>query len=63
MSLCLQHMFRPVLNGILATLIGVSMLGFSEFDFIIRYDHIYYLFIMLSNLYCFTDISFMLWWL
>ncbi|KAF0297177.1 Protein patched [Amphibalanus amphitrite] len=33
----LEHMFRPVFHGAFSTFLGVLMLAFSEFDFIIRY--------------------------
>lgn len=32
----LEHMFIPVLHGGLSTLLGVIMLAFSEFDFVVR---------------------------
>lgn len=35
--LALEHMFLPVMQGAISTLIGVIMLAFSEFDFILRY--------------------------
>uniref|UniRef100_A0A667XQS7 Patched 1 n=1 Tax=Myripristis murdjan TaxID=586833 RepID=A0A667XQS7_9TELE len=35
--LALEHMFAPVLDGALSTLLGVLMLAGSEFDFIVRY--------------------------
>uniref|UniRef100_A0A8C9VM46 Patched 1 n=1 Tax=Scleropages formosus TaxID=113540 RepID=A0A8C9VM46_SCLFO len=34
--LALEHMFAPVLDGALSTLLGVLMLAGSEFDFIVR---------------------------
>uniref|UniRef100_T1IK20 SSD domain-containing protein n=1 Tax=Strigamia maritima TaxID=126957 RepID=T1IK20_STRMM len=33
----LEHTFAPVVHGGLSTLLGVLMLAFSEFDFIVRY--------------------------
>lgn len=33
----LDHMFVPVLHGGLSTLLGIIMLAFSEFEFIVRY--------------------------
>ncbi|KAJ9578984.1 hypothetical protein L9F63_024909, partial [Diploptera punctata] len=35
--LAVEHMFAPVTHGALTTLLGVLMLAFSEFDFIVRY--------------------------
>ncbi|XP_021939583.1 protein patched isoform X2 [Zootermopsis nevadensis] len=35
--LALEHMFAPVTHGALTTLLGIIMLAFSEFDFIVRY--------------------------
>ncbi|XP_074923320.1 protein patched homolog 1 isoform X3 [Chelonoidis abingdonii] len=35
--LALEHMFAPVLDGAVSTLLGVVMLAGSEFDFIVRY--------------------------
>nr|CAD7573268.1 unnamed protein product [Timema californicum] len=35
-SLALEHMFAPIMHGALTTLLGVFMLAFSEFDFIVR---------------------------
>ncbi|XP_076353489.1 protein patched-like isoform X1 [Tachypleus tridentatus] len=37
MAMTLEHMFAPVIHGAMSTLLGVLMLAFSEFDFIIRY--------------------------
>ena len=37
MVLALEHMFAPVLHGACSTLLGVLMLAFSQFDFIVRY--------------------------
>uniref|UniRef100_A0A915HMS2 Uncharacterized protein n=1 Tax=Romanomermis culicivorax TaxID=13658 RepID=A0A915HMS2_ROMCU len=37
MASTLNHMFIPVLHGGLSTLLGVIMLAFSEFEFIVRY--------------------------
>lgn len=37
MHMALEHMFAPVMHGGLSTLLGVVMLAFSEFDFIVRY--------------------------
>ncbi|KHJ75732.1 hypothetical protein OESDEN_24652 [Oesophagostomum dentatum] len=34
---CLQHMFVPVFHGAISTLLGIVMLIFSEFDFVIKY--------------------------
>nr|CAD7405278.1 unnamed protein product [Timema cristinae] len=36
-SLALEHMFAPIMHGALTTLLGVFMLAFSEFDFIVSY--------------------------
>ncbi|XP_023228651.1 protein patched homolog 1-like [Centruroides sculpturatus] len=36
-AMALGHMFAPVVHGAMSTLLGVIMLAFSEFDFIIRY--------------------------
>lgn len=35
-QLALEQMFTPVLHGAITTAIAVSMLAFSEFDFIVR---------------------------
>lgn len=35
MAMSLEHMFSPVVHGILSTAIGVAMLATSEFDFIV----------------------------
>ncbi|KAE9554217.1 hypothetical protein FO519_002581 [Halicephalobus sp. NKZ332] len=37
MESALKHMFIPVLHGGLSTLLGIIMLAFSEFDFIVDY--------------------------
>ncbi|CAI4232828.1 unnamed protein product [Auanema sp. JU1783] len=34
---CLQHMFVPVFHGAISTLLGIVMLVFSQFDFVIKY--------------------------
>ncbi|XP_064848811.1 protein patched homolog 1 [Oncorhynchus masou masou] len=36
-ALALEHMFAPVIDGAISTLLGVLMLAGSEFDFILRY--------------------------
>lgn len=35
-KMAVKHMFKPVIHGALTTLLAVVMLGFSEFDFIVR---------------------------
>ncbi|KAI1720235.1 patched family domain-containing protein [Ditylenchus destructor] len=37
MASCLEHMFIPVIHGGLSTLLGIIMLAFSKFDFIVKY--------------------------
>ncbi|XP_014671339.1 PREDICTED: protein patched homolog 1-like [Priapulus caudatus] len=37
MRITLEHMMAPVVHGAISTLLGVLMLAFSEFDFIVRY--------------------------
>ncbi|VDM98153.1 unnamed protein product [Thelazia callipaeda] len=37
MATCLNHMFIPVMHGGLSTLLGIIMLAFSEFEFIVKY--------------------------
>ncbi|GAB6028772.1 hypothetical protein CHUAL_004588 [Chamberlinius hualienensis] len=37
MGMALEHMFAPVVHGAISTLLGVAMLAFSQFDFIVRY--------------------------
>jgi patched 1 protein len=34
--LALETMFAPVVHGAVSTLLGVVMLAFSQFDFILR---------------------------
>ncbi|KAI6242942.1 Protein patched-like protein 1 [Aphelenchoides fujianensis] len=34
---CMEHMFVPVIHGGLSTLLGIVMLAFSEFEFIVVY--------------------------
>ncbi|CAJ0963608.1 unnamed protein product, partial [Mesorhabditis belari] len=34
---CLQHMFVPVFHGAISTFLGIVMLIFSQFDFVIKY--------------------------
>nr|XP_033771760.1 protein patched homolog 2 isoform X1 [Geotrypetes seraphini] len=36
-AVALEHMFAPVMDGAISTLLGVLMLAGSEFDFILRY--------------------------
>uniref|UniRef100_A0A914ICA5 Uncharacterized protein n=1 Tax=Globodera rostochiensis TaxID=31243 RepID=A0A914ICA5_GLORO len=33
---CLQHMFVPVIHGGMSTLLGIIMLAFSDFDFVVK---------------------------
>lgn len=37
MRLALEHMYAPVIHGAFTTLLAVTMLAFSEFDFIVNY--------------------------
>uniref|UniRef100_A0A7E4VNZ3 SSD domain-containing protein n=1 Tax=Panagrellus redivivus TaxID=6233 RepID=A0A7E4VNZ3_PANRE len=37
MEAAMEHMFIPVLHGCLSTLLGIIMLAFSEFDFVVKY--------------------------
>ncbi|CEF68755.1 Protein patched homolog 1 [Strongyloides ratti] len=34
---CMRHMFIPVMHGALSTLLGIIMLAFSEFEFVVKY--------------------------
>ena len=34
--MAVEHMFSPVVHGAITTLLAISMLAFSEFDFIVR---------------------------
>ena len=34
--LALEHMLAPVTHGAISTLLGILMLAFSQFDFIVR---------------------------
>lgn len=42
MASTLDHMFIPVLHGGLSTLLGVIMLAFSEFEFIVRFENLWF---------------------
>lgn len=35
-AVAMEHMFAPVIDGAISTLLGVLMLAGSEFDFIMR---------------------------
>ncbi|VDM38310.1 unnamed protein product [Toxocara canis] len=37
MGACMDHMFVPVIHGGLSTLLGIVMLAFSEFEFVVKY--------------------------
>uniref|UniRef100_A0A0N5A2S4 SSD domain-containing protein n=1 Tax=Parastrongyloides trichosuri TaxID=131310 RepID=A0A0N5A2S4_PARTI len=37
MASCMRHMFIPVMHGALSTLLGIVMLAFSEFEFVVKY--------------------------
>uniref|UniRef100_A0AC34F965 SSD domain-containing protein n=1 Tax=Panagrolaimus sp. ES5 TaxID=591445 RepID=A0AC34F965_9BILA len=37
MSACIDRVFVPVIHGALSTLLGIMMLGFSEFEFVFKY--------------------------
>uniref|UniRef100_A0AC35FVD7 SSD domain-containing protein n=1 Tax=Panagrolaimus sp. PS1159 TaxID=55785 RepID=A0AC35FVD7_9BILA len=37
MASAMRHMFIPVIHGGLSTLLGIIMLAFSEFDFVVKY--------------------------
>uniref|UniRef100_F1KQC5 Protein patched 1 n=1 Tax=Ascaris suum TaxID=6253 RepID=F1KQC5_ASCSU len=37
MAACMDHMFVPVIHGGLSTLLGIVMLAFSEFEFVVKY--------------------------
>ena len=39
--MALEHMFAPVIHGAFSTFLGVVMLAFSQFDFIVRYGQNY----------------------
>jgi predicted RND superfamily exporter protein len=36
MAAAMEHMFVPVIHGGLSTLLGIIMLAFSQFDFVIK---------------------------
>jgi patched 1 protein len=37
MASCIDQVFVPVIHGALSTLLGIIMLGFSEFEFVVKY--------------------------
>jgi patched 1 protein len=37
MAQAVDQVFVPVLHGALSTLLGIIMLGFSEFEFVVKY--------------------------
>uniref|UniRef100_A0A0N5AWE3 SSD domain-containing protein n=1 Tax=Syphacia muris TaxID=451379 RepID=A0A0N5AWE3_9BILA len=37
MALCIDRVFVPVIHGALSTLLGIIMLAFSEFEFVVKY--------------------------
>ena len=39
MQRAVEHVFSPVVDGAMSTLLGVIMLAGSDFDFIVRYDY------------------------
>merc|ERR550525_865992 len=49
--LSLQHMFAPVVHGAFSTLLGVVMLAFSQFDFIVRYFFLVLMVLILLGLF------------
>merc|ERR1712079_596196 len=49
--LALEHMFAPVTHGAISTLLGVFMLAFSQFDFIVRYFFLVLLALILLGLF------------
>merc|ERR1740123_1939145 len=51
MVLALEHMFAPVLHGACSSLLGVLMLAFSQFDFIVRYFFLVLLALILLGLF------------
>jgi len=49
--LALEHMFAPVVHGAFSTFLGVLMLAFSQFDFIVRYFFLVLLALILLGLF------------
>ena len=47
MGAALDHMFVPTFDGAVSTLLGVMMLAFSPFDFVVNYYFQLYLYIVL----------------
>jgi len=39
MQKAVEHVFSPVVDGAMSTLLGVIMLAGSDFDFIVRYGY------------------------
>ena len=37
MGACLDHMFIPVVHGGISALLGITMLAFTPFEFILKY--------------------------
>ncbi|XP_023725439.1 protein patched [Cryptotermes secundus] len=54
--LAVEHTFAPVTHGALTTLLGIFMLAFSEFDFIVRY--FFYVLLALVVVGLFTGLVF-----
>jgi len=46
MEAALDHMFVPTIDGTISTILGIIMLAFSDFDFIVKYYFLVYLLIV-----------------
>ena len=58
MRLSLEHVFAPVVNGAVSTLLGVVMLAGAEFEFIVKWVAARFLFLLFSiKLSCIEDES------
>jgi hypothetical protein len=47
MEAALDHMFVPTIDGTVSTILGIIMLAFSDFEFIVKYYFLVYLLIVL----------------
>ena len=49
MEVAMDHMFLPTIDGTISTFLGIVMLAFSDFQFVVKYSFLVYLLIVVLD--------------
>ena len=47
MEMAMDHMFLPTIDGTISTFLGIAMLAFSDFQFIVKYLYYFLVYLLI----------------